>query len=110
MVFCENGVGKDGRTVVFDEGGQERKSIACEGPVQRVDQVVREKERRMWLSPSSRAEDSTRVKLNDSRCNNSSTEAGVLAAITGHGPTPPEGGTYYRWRRDSRRPQYCSHV
>ncbi|GBM91582.1 hypothetical protein AVEN_209410-1 [Araneus ventricosus] len=30
--------------------------------------------------------------LNDSRCNSSSTEAGVLVAITGHGPTPLEGG------------------
>ncbi|GBM00748.1 hypothetical protein AVEN_74492-1 [Araneus ventricosus] len=35
--------------------------------------------------------------LSDSRCNSSSTEAGVLVAITGHGLTPPEGGTYYRW-------------
>ncbi|GBL83635.1 hypothetical protein AVEN_196454-1 [Araneus ventricosus] len=36
--------------------------------------------------------------LNDSRCNSSSTETGVIAAITGHRPTPPEGGTYYhRW-------------
>ncbi|GBM98709.1 hypothetical protein AVEN_117117-1 [Araneus ventricosus] len=30
--------------------------------------------------------------LNDSRCNSSSTEAGVLMAITRHGSTPPEGG------------------
>ncbi|GBM17461.1 hypothetical protein AVEN_193757-1 [Araneus ventricosus] len=36
--------------------------------------------------------------LNDSRCNRSSTEAGVPVAITGHAPTPPVGGTYYHWR------------
>ncbi|GBL74742.1 hypothetical protein AVEN_243612-1 [Araneus ventricosus] len=30
--------------------------------------------------------------LNDSRYNSSSTEAGVLVAITKHGPTPPVGG------------------
>ncbi|GBL81010.1 hypothetical protein AVEN_83097-1 [Araneus ventricosus] len=29
--------------------------------------------------------------LNSGRCNSSSTEAGVLGAVTGHGPTPPEG-------------------
>ncbi|GBL87399.1 hypothetical protein AVEN_118344-1 [Araneus ventricosus] len=28
--------------------------------------------------------------MNDSRCNSSSTEVGVLVAITGHGPTLPE--------------------
>ncbi|GBM80304.1 hypothetical protein AVEN_59312-1 [Araneus ventricosus] len=44
------------------------------------------------------------VKLNDSRCNNSSTEAGFPAALTGQGPTPPEGGTYYGWRRGSIPP------
>ncbi|GBO30894.1 hypothetical protein AVEN_259627-1 [Araneus ventricosus] len=33
--------------------------------------------------------------LNDSHCNSSTTESGVLVAITGHGPTRPEGGTYY---------------
>ncbi|GBM96632.1 hypothetical protein AVEN_15665-1 [Araneus ventricosus] len=38
--------------------------------------------------------------LNDSRCNSSSIEAGVLVAITGHGPNPPVGGTYYHWWRD----------
>ncbi|GBM93354.1 hypothetical protein AVEN_159723-1 [Araneus ventricosus] len=32
--------------------------------------------------------------LNGSRCNSSSTEARVLVAITDHGPTPPEIGTY----------------
>ncbi|GBO35707.1 hypothetical protein AVEN_182999-1 [Araneus ventricosus] len=37
--------------------------------------------------------------LNDSRCNRSSTEAGVL--LTCHGPAPPEGGRYYHWCRDS---------
>ncbi|GBM18500.1 hypothetical protein AVEN_252282-1 [Araneus ventricosus] len=30
--------------------------------------------------------------LNDSRCDNSNTEAGVLVAIAGHGPTPSKGG------------------
>ncbi|GBM48178.1 hypothetical protein AVEN_138308-1 [Araneus ventricosus] len=35
--------------------------------------------------------------MNNSLCNSSSTEAGVLVAITGHGPTPSEGGTYYHW-------------
>ncbi|GBN31850.1 hypothetical protein AVEN_51558-1, partial [Araneus ventricosus] len=33
--------------------------------------------------------------LNDSRCDSPSTEAGVLIAIIGHGPTAPDGGTYY---------------
>ncbi|GBN55076.1 hypothetical protein AVEN_55421-1 [Araneus ventricosus] len=42
--------------------------------------------------------------LNDSRCNGSSTDAGVLAAITGHGPTLPVGGTYYHWRVVTRPP------
>ncbi|GBL60645.1 hypothetical protein AVEN_176301-1, partial [Araneus ventricosus] len=36
--------------------------------------------------------------LNGSPCNSSSAEAEVLVAITGHGPTPPEGGTYCHWR------------
>ncbi|GBN83005.1 hypothetical protein AVEN_124659-1 [Araneus ventricosus] len=36
--------------------------------------------------------------------NSSSTEAGVLMAITGHGPTPPEGDTYYHWRGVTRPP------
>ncbi|GBL77552.1 hypothetical protein AVEN_41923-1 [Araneus ventricosus] len=34
----------------------------------------------------------------------SSTEAGVLIVITDHGPTPPEGGTYYHWWRVTRPP------
>ncbi|GBM09576.1 hypothetical protein AVEN_29428-1 [Araneus ventricosus] len=38
--------------------------------------------------------------VNDNHCSSSSTEAGVLVAITGHGPTPPVGGTYYHWWRD----------
>ncbi|GBM40093.1 hypothetical protein AVEN_246003-1 [Araneus ventricosus] len=33
--------------------------------------------------------------LNDSRCNSLSTEVGVLTPVTGHGPIPPKGGTYY---------------
>ncbi|GBN51689.1 hypothetical protein AVEN_242126-1 [Araneus ventricosus] len=33
--------------------------------------------------------------LNDSHCNSSTTESGVLDAITGHGSTSPEGRTYY---------------
>ncbi|GBL55970.1 hypothetical protein AVEN_70506-1, partial [Araneus ventricosus] len=32
---------------------------------------------------------------NDSRCNSSSTEAGVFVASTGHGPSPPVGCTNY---------------
>ncbi|GBN98728.1 Techylectin-5A [Araneus ventricosus] len=35
--------------------------------------------------------------LNDSLCNSSSTEAGVLIVITELDPKPPEGGTYYHW-------------
>ncbi|GBM51522.1 hypothetical protein AVEN_74700-1 [Araneus ventricosus] len=35
----------------------------------------------------------------------SSTEAGVLVAITGYGPPPPVGGTYYHWREATRSPQ-----
>ncbi|GBN78898.1 hypothetical protein AVEN_171937-1 [Araneus ventricosus] len=34
---------------------------------------------------------SSRVKLNDSRCNSSTTKAGVITAISGHSPIPPEG-------------------
>ncbi|GBM06115.1 hypothetical protein AVEN_265173-1 [Araneus ventricosus] len=41
---------------------------------------------------------------NDSHCNGSSTEAGVLVVITGHDPTPPVGGTYYHWREVTRPP------
>ncbi|GBM08707.1 hypothetical protein AVEN_52780-1 [Araneus ventricosus] len=29
--------------------------------------------------------------VNNSRCNSSSSETGVLVAVTGHGPTPPGG-------------------
>ncbi|GBM81963.1 hypothetical protein AVEN_62385-1 [Araneus ventricosus] len=36
-----------------------------------------------------------RMYLKDSRCNSLSAEAGVLTAITVHGPIPPEGGTQY---------------
>ncbi|GBN54494.1 hypothetical protein AVEN_105281-1 [Araneus ventricosus] len=35
--------------------------------------------------------------LKDRRCN-SSNETGVLLAIAGHGPTPPEGATYSHLR------------
>ncbi|GBN17027.1 hypothetical protein AVEN_109522-1 [Araneus ventricosus] len=37
--------------------------------------------------------------LSDGRCNSSSPEAGVLTAISGCGPTPPEGGTHYHRQR-----------
>ncbi|GBN58446.1 hypothetical protein AVEN_194677-1, partial [Araneus ventricosus] len=33
--------------------------------------------------------------LSDGRYNSSSAEVGVLMAITGHSPTPPEGGMHY---------------
>ncbi|GBN53713.1 hypothetical protein AVEN_24936-1 [Araneus ventricosus] len=36
--------------------------------------------------------------LHNSRCSSSSTEAGVLASITGHCPKPPEECLYYHWR------------
>ncbi|GBN47294.1 hypothetical protein AVEN_2475-1 [Araneus ventricosus] len=32
--------------------------------------------------------------------------AGVLMAITSHGPTLPEGGTFYRWWRDPELHHY----
>ncbi|GBN01303.1 hypothetical protein AVEN_240020-1 [Araneus ventricosus] len=57
---------------------------------------------------------SIRGKLIDSHCNSSSAEAGVLIAIAGHDPIPPEGGTYYHWWEDSipphleREPAYLS--
>ncbi|GBM15440.1 Cytochrome P450 9e2 [Araneus ventricosus] len=35
-------------------------------------------------------------QLKNDRCNNSDTVVGVLTAITGHGPAPPEGGMYRR--------------
>ncbi|GBM29112.1 hypothetical protein AVEN_40124-1 [Araneus ventricosus] len=47
--------------------------------------------------------------LSDSRCNSSSNEDGVLTAITGHGPTSPEGGTYYHWREVTRPPRLLYH-
>ncbi|GBO25913.1 hypothetical protein AVEN_148748-1 [Araneus ventricosus] len=38
----------------------------------------------------------------------SGTEVGVLTAITGHGPTPPEGGTSRRRSGDNSTPlHYC---
>ncbi|GBL77925.1 hypothetical protein AVEN_143259-1 [Araneus ventricosus] len=47
------------------------------------------------------------MHLSDGRCNSSSTEAGVLTAITRHGPTPPEGGTHYHRQRASPS-HYCT--
>ncbi|GBM84457.1 hypothetical protein AVEN_158422-1 [Araneus ventricosus] len=44
------------------------------------------------------------ITLNDNRCNSSSTKAGVLKTVTGHGPIPPEGRTYYHWRGVTRPP------
>ncbi|GBN19523.1 hypothetical protein AVEN_76263-1 [Araneus ventricosus] len=41
---------------------------------------------------------------NDRRCNSSSTETGVLVAITGHCPTSPGGVTYYHWRKVTQSP------
>ncbi|GBN81152.1 hypothetical protein AVEN_142448-1, partial [Araneus ventricosus] len=41
-----------------------------------------------------------RGNMNDSLCNNSNTEAGVLMTITGDGLTPLEGGSYYHWWRN----------
>ncbi|GBN32804.1 hypothetical protein AVEN_8348-1 [Araneus ventricosus] len=43
--------------------------------------------------------------LNDCPCNRSSTAAGILIVITGHGPTPPVVGTYYH-RRKYQFPHY----
>ncbi|GBN28160.1 hypothetical protein AVEN_210494-1 [Araneus ventricosus] len=40
--------------------------------------------------------------LKDNRCNSLITDAGVLVAINGYGPTPPLGGTYYHWRETTR--------
>ncbi|GBM59814.1 hypothetical protein AVEN_10021-1 [Araneus ventricosus] len=42
--------------------------------------------------------------LNASRCDSSSIEACVQVAITGHDPTPPEGGTYYHRREVTSPP------
>ncbi|GBO16293.1 hypothetical protein AVEN_15801-1 [Araneus ventricosus] len=47
------------------------------------------------------------VCLNDGRCNSSRAEAGVLAAITGHGPALPVGGTHYHWQMESPS-HYCT--
>ncbi|GBN50301.1 hypothetical protein AVEN_245109-1 [Araneus ventricosus] len=38
-------------------------------------------------------------KLNNDVYRSSGTEVGVLTVITGHGPTPPEGGTYHQRRK-----------
>ncbi|GBM20254.1 hypothetical protein AVEN_216670-1 [Araneus ventricosus] len=48
------------------------------------------------------------VHLNNSRCDSSSTRAGVLIPITGHGPTPPLGGTQNHLQRASPK-YYCTH-
>ncbi|GBM81472.1 hypothetical protein AVEN_163630-1 [Araneus ventricosus] len=37
--------------------------------------------------------------MKDSRCNSSSTQAGILMAINGHSPTLPVGNTHYHLRR-----------
>ncbi|GBL79747.1 hypothetical protein AVEN_18267-1 [Araneus ventricosus] len=44
----------------------------------------------------------------DGRCNSSSPEAGVVMAVTGHGPTPLEGSTDYHRQRASPS-YYCTH-
>ncbi|GBO37489.1 hypothetical protein AVEN_252940-1 [Araneus ventricosus] len=52
------------------------------------------------------------TRLNDSRCNSSSTEAGVVIVITDHRPTKPEGGTTINGGRageDDLKPIYVSH-
>ncbi|GBM22648.1 hypothetical protein AVEN_144434-1 [Araneus ventricosus] len=46
--------------------------------------------------------------LSDGGCNCSSAEAGVLMAITSHGPTTPEGGANYHRQRASLS-HYCTH-
>ncbi|GBN81187.1 hypothetical protein AVEN_19523-1 [Araneus ventricosus] len=46
--------------------------------------------------------------LSDGRCNSSSAEAGVLTAITVHGPTPPRGGMHCHRQRVSPN-YYCTH-
>ncbi|GBL97670.1 hypothetical protein AVEN_49169-1 [Araneus ventricosus] len=48
------------------------------------------------------------VHLNDSCCDSLSAEAGVLMAITGHGPTPPVGGTPYERQWASLSHYYLS--
>ncbi|GBN87686.1 hypothetical protein AVEN_144191-1 [Araneus ventricosus] len=42
--------------------------------------------------------------LNDDRYNSSETEVGVLSAISGQGPTPPEGDSYHHRQRESPQP------
>ncbi|GBN00415.1 hypothetical protein AVEN_257809-1 [Araneus ventricosus] len=42
--------------------------------------------------------------LNDSRCDSSSAEAGVLVAITDSSPTPPQRSSYYHRREVTRSP------
>ncbi|GBN75700.1 hypothetical protein AVEN_3401-1 [Araneus ventricosus] len=42
--------------------------------------------------------------MNGTRYNSSSTEAGVLVAIAGHGPTPPVGCTCYHRREITQSP------
>ncbi|GBM09754.1 hypothetical protein AVEN_101800-1 [Araneus ventricosus] len=49
------------------------------------------------------------VHLNDSRCDSSRGEAGVLMAITGYGLTPPVGGTHFHRQRTSPN-HYCTHL
>ncbi|GBM12204.1 hypothetical protein AVEN_21012-1 [Araneus ventricosus] len=34
------------------------------------------------------------IHLKNGRCDNSDSDIGVVIAITGHGPTPPEGSTF----------------
>ncbi|GBL75957.1 hypothetical protein AVEN_234282-1 [Araneus ventricosus] len=50
-----------------------------------------------------RATRSRPAHLNDSHCNSSSSEAGILVALTGHGSTPPVGGTHYyrQWETEA---------
>ncbi|GBL87461.1 hypothetical protein AVEN_118393-1 [Araneus ventricosus] len=48
------------------------------------------------------------MQLNDSRCNSSSAEAGVLVDITGHGQTPPARDTHSHQQR-ANPSHYCTH-
>ncbi|GBL85699.1 hypothetical protein AVEN_193152-1 [Araneus ventricosus] len=54
-----------------------------------------------FISKIPRPSRSRAVYLSDGRCNSSSAEAGVLTAITGHEPNPPEGGTHCHRQRAS---------
>ncbi|GBL79677.1 hypothetical protein AVEN_18217-1 [Araneus ventricosus] len=47
------------------------------------------------------------MHLNDSRCDSSSAEAGVLMTIADHGPTPPVGGTHNH-RQSASPKHYCT--